>query len=565
MPRSGAIVLSATAPLTIGQFRHACRGPAAVQEGRLRAILAANADSSFGERHRFHQITSFADYRAHVPVATYEDLEPYITAAMAGRPGQLTTDAPILFTMTSGTTGPRKYIPMTPGERRARKHRSRLWASALFHDHAGARAGRILSVVSPEVESYAASGIACGSESGHIYRTMPRAVRSMYSTPYDVFTLTDYEAKYYTLLRIAAGQDIGCLVTANPSTVVLLAEQLGRHTEAIIRDIRDGTLRADIEVPKTLRASLRLTPERVRAAHLEQAAAAAGDAGLRPADVWPRLAVIGCWTGGSVRPYLSRFDRYFAPATPVRDLGYLATELAATVPLSDGDSGGVAAVATDVLEFYPAALDQPPAGTELLGLHELDVGATYNVVVTTAAGLYRYDMNDIVEVVDRYEQTPVLRFVQKGDGIVSLTGEKLTESQVVEAVAEAFPPTLDAAAFVAAVAEFVDETPRVVFLAEADWLSDAAAADVVGRLDVALNGRNSEYQQKRRSGRYGPPVLRLLPVGELDRHRRRSVEAGRADGQFKILRLTSDATFARQFAFTREVRGPESAYTNAGP
>jgi hypothetical protein len=529
----------------------------------LRAIVRANAASAFGQRHGFGRITSFADYRARVPVTTYDDLEPYITAAIAGEPHQLTTEAPVLFTMTSGTTGPRKYIPMTSSERRARRYRSRLWVSALFRDHPAASAGRVLSMVSPEVESYSANGIPCGSESGHVYRTMPRAVRSMYSTPYDVFTLADYEARYYTLLRIAAGQEIGCLVTANPSTVVLLAEQLGRDTEAIIRDVRDGTLRTDLAVPDALRASLRLTPDPARAAGLELAAAAGGGR-LRPAEVWPRLAVVGCWKGGSVRPYLSRFNRYFTPDTPVRDLGYLATELAASVPLTDLDAGGVAAVATDVLEFYPAALGHPPAGTDLFGLDDLDVGGTYRVVVTTGAGLYRYDMNDIIEVVDRYERTPVMSFVQKGDGVVSLTGEKLAESQVVGAVAEAFPPTLEPAAFVAAVAEFVDDTPRLVFLTEADALSDAAAADVLARLDAALDGCNSEYQEKRRSGRYGPPVLRLLREGELDRYRRRMVEAGRADGQFKILRLTADKAFAAQFASSREVRGGERSTTTTG-
>ena len=563
MPRFGPFLLSAAAPLAIRRFRHACRHPAGVQEDRLRTIVRANAATAFGERHAFGRITSFADYRARVPVTTYEDLEPYITAAMSGRPHQLTTEAPVLFTMTSGTTGPRKYIPMTVSERRARKNRSRLWVSALFHDHPHAAAGRILSMVSPEVESYAANGIACGSESGHVYRTMPSAVRSMYSAPYDVFTLADYEARYYTLLRIAAGQQIGCLVTANPSTVALLAEQLGQHTEAIVRDVRDGTLRTDIGVPAALRTSLGLTPDPARAAALELAAAEGGGR-LRPAEVWPRLAVIGCWKGGSVAPYLSRFNRYFAPQTPVRDLGYLATELAASVPLTDLDAGGVASVATDVLEFYPAALDRPPAGTYLLGLDDLDVGSTYKVVVTTAAGLYRYDMNDIIEVVDRYERTPVISFVQKADGVVSLTGEKLAESQIVRAVAEAFPPTLDPAAFVAAVAEFVDEIPRLVFLAEADGLSDAAALEVLVRLDAALDGCNSEYQEKRRSGRYGPPVLRLLPEGELDRYRRRMVEAGRADGQFKILRLTADPAFAAQFGFTREVRGGEPSYTSTG-
>jgi hypothetical protein len=32
------------------------------------------------------------------------------------------------------------------------------------------------------------------------------------------------------------------------------------------------------------------------------------------------------------------------------------------------------------------------------------------------------------------------------------------------------------------------------------------------------------------------------------------VDAGRTDGQFKIRRLTTDATFAAQFTVTREIR-----------
>jgi hypothetical protein len=553
MQRLGVLLLTATAPHALRRFRRACRHPSDAQRERLRAIVTANRATAFGRRHHFEQVTSFADYQSQVPVSTYDDLEPYIAAAMAGRPDQLTRQRPLLFTMTSGTTGARKYIPMTAAERTARRKRSRLWVSAFFRDHPAAANGRILSMVSPEVESHAPNGTPCGAESGHFYRTMPAAIRSMYSTPYDVFTLTDYEAKYYALLRIAAGHDITALVTPNPSTIVLLAERLASHTEAIIRDVHDGTLRADVAVPAALRASLRLRPDRDRAQRLERAVAASDAGVLRPSLVWPHLAALGCWKAGSVAPYLSRFEHYFTPGVTVRDLGYLATETAASVPLTDDGAGGVTAIDTDVLEFYPAALDHPPAGPSLLTIDQLDVGGTYKVVVTTAAGLYRYDMNDIVEVVGRCEQTPIIRFVQKGDGVVSLTGEKLAETQVVAAVEDAFRPAADPASFIAAVAEMVEDIPHLVVLVEAD-LEDSEGEALIDRLDRALRRRNIEYEAKRASGRYNPPVLRLVRQGELDHYRRRMVEAGRADGQFKLLRLTTDISFAGQFAIAREIQ-----------
>ena len=61
-------------------------------------------------------------------------------------------------------------------------------------------------------------------------------------------------------------------------------------------------------------------------------------------------------------------------------------------------------------------------------------GRRYYVLFTTAAGLYRYFMNDLVEVTGFFHRTPLLRFVQKGKGVTSLTGEKLYEAQAIEAV-----------------------------------------------------------------------------------------------------------------------------------
>jgi hypothetical protein len=125
---------------------------------------------------------------------------------MAGQPNQLTKHSPVLFTTTSGTTGARKYISMTRQSRRSKARLTWLWLAALYRDHPGIVDGRILSVVSPEVESYAPSGVPCGAESGHAYRTMPKPIQSMYTAPYGVFSVKDYEARYYTLLRLAAGQ-----------------------------------------------------------------------------------------------------------------------------------------------------------------------------------------------------------------------------------------------------------------------------------------------------------------------------------------------------------------------
>src|SRR5215216_687544 len=291
MSRVGRLLLWVKAPRSLRHFNALCGDPVQAQEDLLRQILETNADTEFGRRHGFGAITTFRDFQERVPISSYEDLEPYITAEMNGRPNQLTKDPPVLFTTTSGTTGNRKYIPMTREGKRAKAHLTWLWFCGLYRDHPGIVGGRILSVVSPEVESHAPSGVPVGAESGHGYRTMPGPVKSMYTAPYPVFAIEDYEAKYYTLLRLAP------------------------HTEPIIRDVRDGTLASTFSVPQDLRDSLHLRPDPERARRLERAAAAGGGV-LRPGLAWPELAAIGCWKGGTVGAYLAKFDTLFPQGPP---------------------------------------------------------------------------------------------------------------------------------------------------------------------------------------------------------------------------------------------------------
>jgi hypothetical protein len=226
--------------------------------------------------------------------------------------------------------------------------------------------------------------------------------------------------------------------------------------------------------------------------------------------------------------------------------------------LSDEGDAGVAAVGTNVLEFHPAEQAGEPQGRDLLPIGRLEVGKRYFVYVTNSSGLYRYEMNDIIEVAGMYRGTPLIRFIQKGKGVVSFTGEKLYEVQVIAAVEDALGTRQGRYQFIAAVAELVDgTTPRLVFLVEFDDpVTDQEGALLVNRLDAALGKANSEYESKRTSLRYGAPVIRVVRSGEFDAYRRRMVQGGhRADGQFKVLRLTSDTSFAAEFEAERDLLG----------
>ncbi len=252
--------------------------------------------------------------------------------------------------------------------------------------------------------------------------------------------------------------------------------------------------------------------------------------------------------------YLDKFDQYFNKGLPIRDIGYVASEYRGSVPMSDKGSDGALAVPANVYEFYPADKDSEPQGSELLTVDQLEEGKQYYIYVTTLAGLYRYDMNDIIKVSGFYENTPLISFVQKGKGVVSFTGEKLYESQVLASVNQAFISRQGKYEFIAAVGEMYDDKPRYVFLTEFDdTLPNSEAHEMLSALEIALQHHNQEYASKRVSHRIETPILRIIRYGEFDRYRRRMIQKGRLDGQFKILRLTTDTSFAKEFEVEREI------------
>ncbi len=50
----------------------------------------------------------------------------------------------------------------------------------------------------------------------------------------------------------------------------------------------------------------------------------------------------------------------------------------------------------------------------MLGAHELKEGATYFILLTTAFGLYRYHIHDVVRVAGFHNGTPLIEFLSKG-------------------------------------------------------------------------------------------------------------------------------------------------------
>ena len=153
---------------------------------------------------------------------------------------------------------------------------------------------------------------------------------------------------------------------------------------------------------------------------------------LLPKDYWPNLQFLSNWMGGTMKAYLRGYPEFFGDK-PVRDVGLIASEGRMTIPVEDGTPAGILDIRHHYFEFIPEneADRETPQTVEAVDLVE---GQNYFIVLTTAGGLYRYNIHDLVRCVGFHGRAPVIEFLNKGAHFSSLTGEKLSEHQVIAAV-----------------------------------------------------------------------------------------------------------------------------------
>ena len=510
----------------------------------LSEVVRANQTSDFGRRHKLSAVRSYGDFRRALRLANYQYLKPYIDRCRAGRVSALfgPDEKIVMFALTSGTTAAAKYIPVTSSFVKAYRRGWNIWGVKALSDHRCAFMRKILQVTSRHDECYTEGRIPCGAISGLLAANQKFIVRRFYAAPAAVAQIPEATERYYTTMRLAIAQDVAFISTANPSTTLKLAQTAEAHAQEIIRDVRDGTCSSIESLSRELRERIAwgVRPQPRRAEQLENMLNQHGR--LLPRNYW-RLAFLANWMGGSCSMYVPKLAEYYGDV-PIRDIGLLASEGRCSIPVCDNTAAGILDISANFYEFVPAdeidaagdieADDTLSDGFTVLRADELEQGGEYYIFLTNRAGLYRYNLGDRVRVCGHEQATPIIEFLSKGAHVSSITGEKLTESQAVQAVRDAADElTLDVETFVLG--------PNLADCPFYDLYVQAGAvlsADVLGRLaglvDRKLGQYNIEYASKRKSSRLGELQCRQVVASALTERDRELMKAnqGRSE-QFK--------------------------------
>jgi hypothetical protein len=267
---------------------------------------------------------------------------------------------------------------------------------------------------------------------------------------------------------------------------------------------------------------------------------------LEPKHFWPWLQLLSTWKCGNTKIYMEKYlDQFNWDKTFYQELGYIATECRFGFSLDDTNES----VLFPHFHYYEfveeSELDKPHK--HYLQIHELERGKRYCAYVTTYSGLFRYNMNDLVEVGGKFYNTPTVHMVSKVNGIVSMTGEKLYEPQFIDAVHKAEELMDIKTKFFVGFAD-VRESKYHFYYEFVDENIDQEMADEFTKVvDRKLQEINNEYESKRASFRLKEPQAHILLSNAYARFKAACLRDGFRDGQFKFNLLMQDDKRRRKF------------------
>jgi hypothetical protein len=275
---------------------------------------------------------------------------------------------------------------------------------------------------------------------------------------------------------------------------------------------------------------------------------------LLPKHAWPELSVLAVWTGGSVGVFLPQLAELYGE-TAVRDHGLSASEGRMSIPLADGTSAGVLDYYHHYFEFIPVEEYNSESPTVLEG-HELEVGRDYYIVLTTSGGLYRYDIHDVVRCVGFEGQAPLVEFLNKGKSFSNLTGEKISEYQVIRAVEKSFRE-LRLRIDTFTLAPVMEDQPHYVLLVERQT-HQGRAVELAAHVHRHLALINEEYASKCASGRLQPIQVREVSPGTWAELRRQRTSRRGNFEEYKHPCLVGELDFVERFVGRRANAAPNA-------
>jgi hypothetical protein len=466
--------------------------PHEVQREVLTCLLNKAKGTSIGKRYGFEHIKTEQEFKTQIPMVHYDDIKKDVALMMDGKKDVLWPGETRFFAKSSGTTNDRSKIIPVSEESLADCHFKGGKDLLGLHVHNNPRSkiygGKTLVLGGSSQMHEIREDSYTGDLSAIIIKNLPLWVEFRRIPGKDIALHDDWEVKLEQMALTSMDKDV-TVISGVPSWTLVLINRI-------------------LELK--------------------------GTDNLK--DVWPNLELY-IHGGVSFEPYRDQYKKLI----PDMSMHYLQTYNASEGFFGIQDRPGV----DDMLlmldygiyyEFIPAELiDEENPDT--LNLQEVEIGKTYEMVISSNGGLWRYRIGDTIcfTSVGPYRIKVVGRTKQH----INVFGEELMISNVEAGLRMAcsrYP------------SEVRDYTVAPIFMEGGnngghEWLIEFASEpeDLHGftlELDRALRTLNSDYDAKRTLDfNLRLPTIRIMKEGTFFEWMKLR---GKLGGQHKVPRLSND-------------------------
>lgn len=277
-----------------------------VQEAFLKTRLNRHANTEYGKRHLFKEISNVADYRSRHPLTDYNHYREDIQREADGERGILVPEKPAQIALSSGTTGKPKMILTTTEHKEFPLKGSPMTIFKTVMDRltgTNRTLQRFCFVYVDPNTTWSKSGIIMSSTTKYNDNDLVR-MKFLSTTPPAGFRIKSEQAAYYVhALFSLRDRNLGAISGYFSSVTYSFFRCIETQWNHLVDDIDKGTLNPDLDLPSDIRRDLekQLVPDNERASELKREFQRGFEGFVR--RVWPFMSCVICITSGSFSVY----------------------------------------------------------------------------------------------------------------------------------------------------------------------------------------------------------------------------------------------------------------------
>ena len=319
------------------------------QESLLNQLIKVGKNTEYGKSIGLDKVTNYEEFNQVVPIQDYEQMRPWIDKIKEGKHNILWKGRPIYLAKTSGTTSGTKYIPITKDSIPNHINTARNALLCYMAESGNTRFadGKLIFLSgTPELERV--GGIPTGRLSGIVNHHVPKYLRSNQMPSYETNCIEDWETKLSRIVDETIKQDM-TLISGIPPWMQMYFDELIKRS------------------------------------------------GKKVGELFPNFSVM-VQGGVNFEPYKAKLFESIGRQVDCIEL-FPASEGFFAFQDSQNAEGLLLNTNSGIFfEFVPAAeiFNNKPTR---LSLRDVKLGENYAMIINSNAGLWGYNLGDIVKFV----------------------------------------------------------------------------------------------------------------------------------------------------------------------